>query len=283
MAINLLVSNPPQTKALAASTIYFNKQSPFLNGEPVYVDSLSGTTLYGAQHPGDASTTKYAAFKQTISGNKVFELPTAVTAPQNTSGGALSAANQLRVVAMVDEAPKFRARGDQVAPSGNFIIGAGGGTLVGDATMIVKGTTAANLLAGSVLLSLASTGANVKTIIAGDRFTIAGDTQVYTATGGGTLTVNGTTEVNVQIAPPIQIAQTANAVVTVLAASGKAVLFETAPALNAKVEVLVLDAADVVTVGNTAGALTAGQLYDATCPDFLHTAGAVNMSKAVSH
>ncbi len=283
MAINRLVSNPPQVKALAASTVYLFKQSPFLNGEPIYVDSVAGTTLYGASHPGDLSTTKYAAFKQTISGNKAFHLPTAVDTPQNTTGGALSAANQLRVIAMVDESPKFRARGDQVAPSGNFIIGAGGGTAAADATLQVKGTTAANMLAGSVLLSLASTGANTKTIIAGDTFTVAGDTQVYTFTGGGTLTLNGTTEINVGITPPLQVTQTAGLAVTITAATGKTVLFETAPALNAKVEVIINASTDVVTVGNTAGALTAGQLYDGICPWFAHTAGAVNLSKSMAH
>jgi hypothetical protein len=61
------------------------------------------------------------------------------------------------------------------------------------------------------------------------------------------------------------------------------VILGTAPAVGAKVEVDVLDAADVVTVGNTGGALTAGRVYDAVTPNFLWTAGNVSVTKAMSH
>ncbi len=277
---NDLFSDPSQVKYLSADVTFHNR-SPFLVGEPVNIDSLAGTTLYGANHPGDASTTKYAAFKQTISGNKAFLLPTAVNTPANTTGGALSAANQLRCIVMVEEVPTLRTRGDATAAAGGSIVGAGGGTAAGDATLQVKGTTAANLLAGSVLLSLASTGANTKTIIAGDTFTIAGSTQVYTFTGEGTLTLNGTTEINVGITPPLQAAVTAAAVVTIVAATGKNILVGTAPAVGATVEVCVMDAADIIT--ETGGAMTAGRLYVTDQKSFYHTAGAVNLSKLMSH
>lgn len=278
MAINRLFSSPPQSKALAASTVYLLDKSPFLVGEPVLVDSLAGTTLYGANHPGDLSTTKYAAFKQSISGNKAFALPDAVDTPQNTTGGALSAANQLRVIAMVDEAPKFRARGDQVVPSGQFIVAAGGGTAAGEAGLIVDGAHAAGVSA----VTIERGDAGTETILVGDKLNFEGDDTDYFATAT-TTSLNGTTGVSVAITPPLQAALAGSEEVTITAADGQTIMFETAPALNAKVEVLVLESTDVVTLGNTAGALTAGQVYDAVCTDFVHTAGAVNLTKAVSH
>ncbi len=281
MANPRLISSPPLTKYVNAD-IAVCIQAPFVDGEPIYVDSLAGTTLYGANTAGDLSTTKHATFKQTISGNKAFIGASALNAPQNTTGGALSAANQLRVVALVDKVATLRARGDQVAAASTFIVGAGGGTAAGDATIEVKGTTAAALLVGSTNMSVASTGANTKTILVGDTLTVAGDTQVYTVTGT-TYTLNGTTEVLVAITPPLQVVKVAAQVITVTAAAGKTFIFGTAPAVGADIEVDVLDAADVVTVGNTAGALTAGRLYDGICNTFLHAAGAVNISKAVAH
>lgn len=278
MAINKLFSNPPQSKALAASTVYVNDKSPFLVGEPVYVDSLAGTTLYGANHPGNLDETKYASFEQSIEGNKAFVLPSGVDAAQNTTGGALSAADQLRVIAMVDKSPKFRARGDQVVPSGQFIVAAGGGTAAGESGLVLDGAHAA----GVETLNIKDDGANTETILVGDKIEIAGDDTDYFCTETSQA-LNGTTAVAVSITPPLQAAASDAAVVTVTAADGKTILFETAPAVGALVEVLVLESGDIVTVGNTGGALTAGQVYEAVCPSFLHTAGSVNMTKAMSH
>lgn len=282
MPKNPLVSSPAQVKFISATSAV-NITSPFLVGEPIYVDSLSGTTLYGANHPGDLSATKFARLRQSISGNKAFVIPSTLNTPANTTGGALSAANQLRVVVQVNAAsPLIRTRGDQVAASGGVILAAGGGTAAADATLSIKGTTAANLLAGSVLMSVASSGANVKTILAGDKLNIAGDATNYYATAT-TATLNGTTEVNIAITPPLRAAVLAGAVVTVTAADGRTVIVDTAPAVNSDIGLSVLDAADVVTVGNAAGALTAGRLYDAICTTFMYTVGDVNVSKSMPH
>lgn len=252
-----------------------NKVTPFIAGKKIKGESTAGATAYGVNHPGRNSATKFQQFKQTIDGNKHFLLASGINTPQNTTGGALSDANQLRVVLQVDGTIKKRARGDQVAPSGQFIVGAGGGTLAGDATITIKGTTTANLAAGSVLLSLASSGANTKTILPGDTFTVAGDTTVYYATGGGTLTMNGTAEINVGITPPLQVAQTAGLAVTIAAASGKGLLLETAPEVGSIVEVWVMDSGDVTTL--TGGALTAGQDYELDCYDAMVATAAVDI------
>lgn len=276
MAINTLLSNPPQVRALAASTVYLNNRSPFLQGEPVYLDSLSGTTLYGANHPGDLSVAKYARLRQAVAGNFGFELPSAINAPQNTTGGALSAANQLRVVGIVDGSPRFRLRGDIDPTSGGFCVGAGGGTMIGDTTMVFHAVVAA----GAVTALIKSSGANTKTLIPGDRMTITEGSLTETVTVTRQFTANGTTQVTVSLTPTVN-AYTTAAVLTFVAATGKAVIFNSVGPVGSVVEVSVLDAADVVTV--TGGALVAGQVYQAELNSYLHTAGAVNLTKAMSH
>jgi hypothetical protein len=267
----------PLIKRLAAATPALNRQTPFIKGLRIQAFTSAGATLYGVDQPSPQSTTKFQRFAQTVSGNKAFPLATAMNTPQNTSGGALSDLNQLRCVVIPADVPAIRARGDQVAAAGSAIVGAGGGTAAGDATLSVKGTTTANLLAGSVLLSLASSGVNVKTIISGDSFTVANDTTQYYFTGGGTLTLNGTTEINVGITPPLVVAQTAGWAVTIVAATGKVIFLGTAPAVGANVDVWVNDAADITTV--TGGALTASQPYDIAMNEVFHASAAVDLIK----
>ncbi len=277
VAVNSLISNQPQAIYLSASG-RANFASPFLVGEPIYVDSLAGTTLYGADTAGDLSATKHASFKQTISGNKAFAASTAINTPQNTTGGALSDANQLRVVVVSEGVFVPRARGDQVAAAGTAIVAAGGGTAAGQSGLITDGTNSA----GATALVFKRGDAGTQTVLVGDKINVAGDTTDYYATAT-TTSLNGTTGVSFAITPPLQTSPAAGTAVTVTAANGKVFMFGTAPAVGAKVEVDILDAADVVTVGNTSGALTAGRLYDAVCRNFFWTAGNVNVSKAVAH
>ena len=259
-------------KSVTATAVTLNTTSPFQVGNHITLRSIAGATLYGANSPANSNTAKFASFKQSISGNKAFTLPTAVNVPQNTVGGALALSNQLRVVAMFTglggpTAAKFRARGDQVAPALGFVVAYGGGTAVADATLSIKGTTAANLLVGSTLMSIASSGVDTNTILVGDQLTVAtgagaADSQIYTATAT-TISLNGTTEINVAITPPLQVAKTAGQVVTITSGgttSAKTLVFNEAPGVGQNVDVWVLDAADVITV--TGGALTANQPYD---------------------
>jgi hypothetical protein len=261
-----MASNPLIVTLTAAEPIRL-AMTPFIAGAKVKLSAAATPTVYGVYSPARSSLTKYQSFKQTISGNKHFLLNSAIATPQNTTGGALSDANQLRVVTQVNRVLKKRARGDQVAPASGSIVAAGGGTAAGDATYTVKGTTTANLAVGSVLLSAASSGANTKTILPGDSFTIAGDTTTYYATGGGTLTFNGTTEINIGITPPLQVAQTAGLAITVAAASGKGIMLAEAPAVSSIVETWVLEAADITTL--TGGALVAARPYEIDCRDVM--------------
>lgn len=274
---NPLIGLPPQTIYLSASGRN-NYASPFVPSEPIYVDSVAGTTLYGADSAGDLSATKHASFIQRLTGNRAFAASTAINAPQNTTGGALSDANQLRVVVVVDGVFVPRARGDQVAGAGTAIVAAGGGTAAGQAGLITDGTNSA----GATALVFKRGDAGTQTVLVGDKINVAGDLTDYYATAT-TTALNGTTGVSFAITPPLQTSPTAGAAVTVTAANGKVFMLGTAPAVGAKVEVDILDAADVVTVGNVAGALTAGRVYDAVCRNFFWTAGNVSVTKVMSH
>lgn len=251
--------------------------SPFLRGQPLRLTSVTGTpTVYAANHPGTDSTTAYARFKQTISGNKAFKLPSGFTAPTQTSG-AVSAANQLKTVVLVDGVPVPHTNDAAVAAASSFCIGMGGGTAVADATVIVKGTTAANIAAGATSLSIASTGADTQTILVGDIITIAGDSTVYRATATSTA-LNGTTEVLLPITPPLQAACTASTVITVATSDDRTILFASAPAVGAKIEVIGREVSgDIVTL--TGGAMTAGQTYEVAGYDFVHTSGNVDFQR----
>lgn len=253
-------------KSIAVSTLTRNNALPFIKGNAMSYQSPGAAVMYGVNSPGSGSTTKYQSFKQTISGNKAFALASGINTPQNTTGGALSDANQLRVVALVNDAVTAagRARGDQVAPTNSFVVAAGGGTAVADATLSIKGTTAANLLVGSVLMSIASSGADTNTILVGDRITVAGDTTVYYATATSTA-LTGTTEVNLPITPPVQIVKVAGQVVTIAAATGKTIIFNQTIAVGAKVEIWVNDAADITQI--TGGTFTANVDYQAAVFD----------------
>lgn len=253
-------------KSIAVSTLTRNNALPFIKGNAMSYQSPGAAIMYGVNSPGSSSATKYQAFRQTLTGNKAFNLSSGINTPQNTTGGALSDLNQLRVVALVNDAVTAagRARGDQVAPTNAFIVAAGGGTAVADATLSIKGTTAAALLVGSTNMSIASSGADTQTILVGDRITVAGDTTTYYATATSTA-LNGTTEVLVPITPPVQVVKVAAQVVTIAAATGKTIIFNQTIAVGAKVEIWVNDAADITQI--TGGTFTANVDYQAAVFD----------------
>lgn len=275
-----LGTNVVDTKYVSAAPVV-NVITPFLVDQPVKYFSTAGTTIYGANHPGSGSTTKYARFYQSVTGNKAFSTPTANTAPLQTSG-AVAAADQLRSIvltyAALNAVPTIVKHSDDsaVAAASSFCIGVGGGTAVADATLIVKGTTAANILAGATSLSIASTGADTQTILVGDIITIAGDATTYRATAT-TASLNGTTEVLLAITPPLQATTVAGTVITCATSDDRTVLFATAPAVGTYVEVLTLAAADITTISG--GALTAGRDYVASCFSFMHSAGNVSVTR----
>lgn len=276
MPFNPLISNPPQSKALLANAVNFNNQTPYLVGQPVLVDAPVATILYGANSPGDLTVAK-AATVRAAAGQTAFELPAALNVPQNTVGGALAIANQLRVVALVNgSVPLLRVRGDLDPAAGQFAVGAGGGTMTGDATMTLNAATPA----GSTSFAIKSSGANVKTMIIGDRMTITEGGFSEQVTIGRLFTANGVTAVTV-FTSPTTVAFTVAAVLTFQAASGKAVSIGTAAIAGADYSFYILDAADVVTVG--AASLNAGQVYDAVTTEFMTSALLVNLRKALAY
>ena len=276
MPFNPLISTVPQVKAVLANTLTLNDRSPFLAGEPLALDSLAGTILYGANAPGDLSVTKYSKVRA-VAGQTGFELPAALNTPANTTGGAIAIANQLRSVGLINDATLMpRTRGDVDPAAGQFIVAAGGGTMVGDTTMTLNAATAAGL----VSFQIKSSGANVKTILSGDRMTITEGAVTETVTVTRLFTANGATAVTV-FTTPTAFSYTVAAVLTFVAATGKAVSIGTAAVAGADYTFWILDAADVVTVG--AASLTAGQVYEGICTDVMTTAGAVNLHKALAH
>lgn len=276
MPFNPLISTVPQVKAVLANTLTLNDRSPFLVGDALAVDSAAGTILYGANAPGDLSVTKYSKVRA-VAGQTGFELPASLNTPANTTGGAIAIANQLRVVGLLNDATLLpRTRGDVDPAAGQFIVAAGGGTMVGDTTMTLNAATAAGL----VSYQIKSSGVNVKTILAGDRMTITEGAVTETVTVTRLFTANGTTAVTV-FTTPTAFSYTVAAVLTFVAATGKAVSIGTAAVAGADYTFWILDAADVVTVG--AATLTAGQVYEGICTDVMTTAGAVNLQKALAH
>lgn len=276
MPFNPLISTPAQSKALLANAINFNDRSPYLVGVTAIIDSPAGTILYGANSPGDLAVAKAVKFRA-AAGQTAFEMPAAINVPQNTTGGALAIASQLRVTALVNDAtPLLRVRGDLDPAAGQFAVGAGGGTMTGDATMTLNAATPA----GSTSYAIKSSGANTKTMIIGDRMTITEGGFSEQVTIGRLFTANGTTAVTV-FTSPTTVAYTVAAVLTFQAASGKAISIGTAAVAGADYTFYVLDAADVVTVG--AASLNAGQVYDAIVTEFMTSAALVNLKKSLVH
>lgn len=249
-------------KSIAVSTLTRNNALPFVKGNYMRYVSPGAAVMYGVNSPGSGSATKYAAFKQTRSGNKAFELPSGVNTPQNTTGSALSDANQLRVVALVNDAVTAggRARGDQVAPTNAFIVAAGGGTAAGQSGLVTDGTNTA----GASALVFKRGDAGTQTVLVGDRITVAGDPTTYYATAT-TTSLNGTTGVSFAITPPLQTSPTAGTAVTVAAATGKTIIFNQTIPVGAKVEIWVNDAADITQI--TGGTFTANVIYQAVVFD----------------
>ncbi len=273
----------PRLKYISASNVRCN-MSPFHLGAAIRAVSVAGTTLYSANHPGDRTTAKFQSFKQTIAGNKVFDLSTDVTVPQNTVSGALAAADQLRVIVLVNGVlpAGVRARGDQVAPTNAYIVAYGGGTAIGEATITVKGTTAASLAVGSTTISAASSGALTETVLVGDKITNStnGDDTVYTVTETSQA-FNGTTEVLISVTPPLQVAQVAGDVLAIATGgttSARGIILADAPTVGSTIDVWVLDSGDITT--ETGGAMTAGREYQLSCASVYHSAGDVNLSAA---
>ncbi len=227
-------------KTLAADTpIYNGAITPFQAGNHISAFSAGTPVLYGANRPANSSAAKFAKFKQTVSGNKAFPLPS-TSAPITT----VSSASQLRVVGLVNSAIVKRASGAAVAATATFIVGAGGGTAATETDLTTKAATAYAVGVTSVEIKEAS---GTHTILVGDKINFAGDTTDYYATAT-TVTLDAT-GVATAITPPLQVAiASAGVAVTVTAADGKTAIFGDAPAVGSDVEVWILDSADVVTV-----------------------------------
>jgi hypothetical protein len=244
---------------------------PFISGKYLKATSVAGTTMYSAEQ-AERTLTNYQEFKG--DGLTKAFLVSAFT-PANTSGGAVSAANQLLTVATVDGVAKLRTRGDAaVGAAGNFVCAPGGGTAGGQTDLTLKATTAVTVGDTSISVKEAS---GTGTVVIGDQITIAGDTTVYTVTGA-TYTLDGT-GVAIAITPPIKVGVASGAsnatAVTIAAPATPVVIFYAAPSKTAVVEVILYAAGEITTV--TGGAMTAGRVYDVKLGSFLHSAGNVSV------
>ncbi len=243
-------------KTFVADLPIFNAgTSPFQSGNHVAAFSVGTPTIYGANRPANSSATKYALFRQTISGNKAFALPSG-SAPITT----VSTATQLRVVGILAGVIKKRGSGAAVAAASTFIVAAGGGTAAGQTDLTTKAATAYAVGVTSVDVKEAS---GTGTILVGDKINFAGDTTDYFATA--TTATLDATGVAIAITPPLQVAiASAGVAVTVTAADGKTAIFADAAAVGQDVEVWILDSTDIVTVATLVASTPADVVaYDA--------------------
>ncbi len=236
--------------------VYNAGTSPFQSGNHIAAFSVGTPVIYGANRPANSSATKYALFRQTISGNKAFALPSG-SAPITTLA---STATQLRVVGILAGVIKKRAVGTAVAPASGFIVAAGGGTAAGQTDLTTKAATAYAVGVTSVEVKEAS---GTGTILVGDKLNFAGDTTDYFATA--TTATLDSTGVAIAITPPLQVAiASAGVAVTVTAADGKTAIFADAAGVGQDVEVWILDSTDIVTVGTLVASTPADLVaYDA--------------------
>ncbi len=245
---------------------------PFLSGMALRMHSVAGTTLYSAERASAQSSSNYQKF---VGDGLTKAFPITAFTAANTTGGAVSAANQLLTVATVDGVPKLRARGDNaVAAAANWVATAGGGTAGGQTDLTLKAATAVAVGDTAIFIKEAS---GTGTILVGDQITIAGDSTVYTATA--TTATLDATGVSIAITPPIKVAVasgSSNATAVTVAAPAKPVaLFYAAPALNSVVEVFNYASGEITTV--TGGAMTAGRVYQEKLGSFVHSAGNVSI------
>jgi hypothetical protein len=246
---------------------------PLVAGSHLNIHSVAGTTMYQAQQ-AQKSNTNYQKF---VGDGLTKAFPvTAFTAV--TESSSVTASLQLQTVATVAGAPKVRTRSDTlVGAATDFMTAAGGGTAAGQADLTLKATTAVAIGDTAIFIKEAS-GTN--TIKVGDKINIAGDSTNYYCIGDadGTFTLDAT-GVSVAITPPIKVAVASGAsnatVVTVATPSKPIVLFYTAPADGAVVEVFLHTSAEVTTV--TGGALTAGRVYKEQLGEYVHAAGNVSI------
>jgi hypothetical protein len=247
------------------------KVYPFVAGSYLNVHSVAGTTLYSAQQ-ASRTTSNYQKF----AGDGLTKaFPVTAFSAANTSGGAVSAANQLLTVATIDGTPKLRTRGDAaVGAAGNFVCAPGGGTAGGQADLTLKATTAVAVGANSIFVKEAS---GTGTVVIGDQITIAGDDTVYTMTAA-TATLDGT-GVELAITPPIKVpvasGDSTTTAVTIAAPAKPVAIFYTAPAEDVVIEVFLHTAGEITTV--TGGALTAGRVYKEKLGEFVHSAGNLDL------
>jgi hypothetical protein len=264
--------------SVATSPIYVSasvnalKTAPFIPGAALRMHSVAGTTLYSVEGSTARGTTNYQKF---VGDGLTKAFAVTAFSGANTTGGAVSAANQLLTVATVDGTPKLRTRGDAaVGAAANFVMTAGGGTAGGEADLTLKAATAVAVGDTAILIKEAS---GTGTVLIGDQITIAGDDTVYTATAA-TVTLDGT-GVSVAITPPIKVAVASGAatstVVSVAAPAKPVALFYAAPALNSVVEVFNYASGDITTVSG--GALAAGRVYQEKLGSFVHSAGNVSI------
>lgn len=252
-------------KSLTADVPIYNAgTSPYQSGNHVESFAAATPTLYGVNRPANSSTTKYALFRQTISGNKAFALPS-TSSPITT----VSTATQLRVVGILNGTIKARASGAAVAPASSFIVAAGGGTAAGQADLSTKAATTYAVGVTSVdIRETAGTG----TILVGDKINFAGDTTDYYATA--TTATLDATGVAIAITPPLQVAIAASVAVTVTAATGKTAIFADIAPVGSDVEVWIMDASDIVTVQVHA----ASRKYDVVAYDAMIASSALDLA-----
>lgn len=115
-------SSPAQLAHLAISVPQYFRRSPFNIGDQVYVQSVGAATLYGADHPGSLSTTKYARITGTArAADATWDLPSTMNAMDSQAAAGLTVANRMRVCALINGVIQLRKGSDENPGAGEFI------------------------------------------------------------------------------------------------------------------------------------------------------------------
>jgi hypothetical protein len=108
-------------KTLAAVTHVKNMETPFLPGQPIAAFCTTGTpSIYGANHPGKNSATKYLMIEGTGAKTSWDEDDYAILDTVHVDTGSLAIADQLRVIVMVDGVIKKRVAASASPSAGQF-------------------------------------------------------------------------------------------------------------------------------------------------------------------
>jgi len=247
----------------AVAPIY-NNSTPITQGTPIFLESEPGSTVYGAEHPGNRDTEKYALTRVTDDTQVLYTIPSNLTVATTDAADA----DQLSSILMVNNVPLLRIDGDTAPAAGEWCIPAGGGTGVGASDIEVDDIFAIG--ATTIDIRHAAAGTGTETIALGDILTINGVD--YTVTQDD-FVFDDDTPVSITISPGLAEATAADDAVVITAAPGDTAILGEAQPLKAFLDWIFLETADVTALETIA----AGEIDQVVATSFMFATAATNV------